>query len=61
MCDGLPRVFALDRQRVRDHGIARFGAMRMVDEYIEVYQRLVEAHRFGRHQQRPQLTPEVRA
>jgi glycosyltransferase involved in cell wall biosynthesis len=61
MCAGLPRVFSLDRQRVRDHGIARFGAMRMVDEYLEVYQRLVEADRFGRHQQRPQLTPEVRA
>jgi glycosyltransferase involved in cell wall biosynthesis len=38
---GLPRVFALDRERVRERGIARFGAMRMVDEYIAVYERLV--------------------
>ena len=39
---GLGRVFALDRQRVRERGIARFGAMRMVDEYIAVYERLIE-------------------
>ena len=45
---GLPRVFALDRRRVRDHGIARFGAMRMVDEYVAVYERLVAARRFDR-------------
>ena len=43
MVDGLPRVFALDRRRVRDRGVARFGAMRMVDEYGAVYQRLVDA------------------
>ena len=39
---GLPRVFALDRRRVRERGVARFGAMRMVDEYIAVYERLIE-------------------
>jgi len=42
MAEGLPRVFALDRRRVRDWGVARFGAMRMVDEYVAVYERLVE-------------------
>ena len=42
MQQGLSRVFALDRRRVRERGIARFGAMRMVDEYITVYERLIE-------------------
>ncbi len=48
MSSGLRRVFALDRRRVRDRGVARFGAMRMVDEYIAVYERLAMAHRFRR-------------
>ena len=42
---GLPRVVDLDRRRVRDHAVARFGAGRMVDEYIAVYRRIVEDHR----------------
>jgi glycosyltransferase involved in cell wall biosynthesis len=41
----LPRVFDLDRRRVRERAVARFGAMRMVDEYIAIYRRIVEAHR----------------
>jgi hypothetical protein len=41
MAAGLPSVFALDRRRVRDRSVARFGAMRMVDEYVAVYERLV--------------------
>ena len=45
MVAGLPSVFALDRARVRARGVERFGADRMVREYIEVYQRVVEAHR----------------
>jgi glycosyltransferase involved in cell wall biosynthesis len=45
MTNELPRVFDLDRRRVRDRAVARFGAERMVDEYIAVYTRLVEAHR----------------
>ena len=45
MVDGLPRVFALDRRRVRERAVARFGVERMVDEYVAVYTRLVEAHR----------------
>ena len=44
MVNELPRVFDLDRRRVRDRAVARFGAARMVDEYFSVYSRLVEAH-----------------
>jgi glycosyltransferase involved in cell wall biosynthesis len=51
MTDGLDRVFALDRRRVRRHAVARFGIDRMVDEYIAVYRRIVDAHRAG--QMRP--------
>jgi glycosyltransferase involved in cell wall biosynthesis len=43
--DGLPRVFALDRRRIRNRAVERFGAMRMVDEYVGVYERLIEATR----------------
>jgi glycosyltransferase involved in cell wall biosynthesis len=45
MTNELPRVFDLDRRRVRERAVARFGAARMVDEYVAVYTRLVEAHR----------------
>ena len=45
MVDELPRVFGLDRRRVRARAVARFGVQRMVDEYIAVYRRIVEAHR----------------
>ena len=44
MVNGLPRVFALDRRRVRERAVVRFGVERMVDEYIAVYRRLVAAH-----------------
>jgi glycosyltransferase involved in cell wall biosynthesis len=44
MVNELPRVFGLDRRRVRERAVARFGAGRMVDEYLSVYSRLVEAH-----------------
>jgi glycosyltransferase involved in cell wall biosynthesis len=47
MVNDLPRVFDLDRRRVRERAVARFGVGRMVDEYIAVYQRIVEAHRHG--------------
>jgi glycosyltransferase involved in cell wall biosynthesis len=43
LLDGLPRVFALDRRRVRRRAVERFGAMRMVDEYVRVYERLIDA------------------
>ena len=45
MVNDLPRVFDLDRRRVRERAVARFGAARMVDEYISVYRRIVEKHR----------------
>ncbi|PYQ70700.1 MAG: glycosyltransferase family 4 protein [Acidobacteria bacterium] len=45
MVNELPRLFDLDRRRVRERAVARFGAARMVDEYIAVYLRIVEKHR----------------
>jgi glycosyltransferase involved in cell wall biosynthesis len=48
MAAGLERVFALDRRRVREHAVRRFGADRMVDEYVAVYQRLVAERRATR-------------
>ncbi len=44
MVNELPRVFDLDRRRVRERAVERFGAGRMVDEYVAVYRRIVEAH-----------------
>jgi len=41
MAGGLARVFALDRRRVRERAVARFGVDRMVAEYEAVYRRLV--------------------
>jgi glycosyltransferase involved in cell wall biosynthesis len=61
MCAGLPAVLALDRRRVHSHGVARFGAMRMVDEYVEVYERLVQSHRFNQSKGRAVAQTEVRA
>jgi glycosyltransferase involved in cell wall biosynthesis len=48
MVNELPRVFDLDRRRVRDRAVARFGVQRMVNEYLSVYERIVEAHRAQR-------------
>jgi len=48
MVNELPRVFSLDRRRVHERAVARFGAARMVEEYVAVYSRLVEAHRARR-------------
>jgi glycosyltransferase involved in cell wall biosynthesis len=45
MITGLHRVFNLDRQRVHDRAVERFGIARMVDEYIDVYRRLIEMSR----------------
>jgi len=45
MTNDLPRVFNLDRRRVRERAVERFGAARMVDEYIGVYARLAESRR----------------
>jgi glycosyltransferase involved in cell wall biosynthesis len=48
MARGLPRVFDLNRRRVHERAVVRFGTKRMVDEYIAVYTRIVEAHRARR-------------
>jgi glycosyltransferase involved in cell wall biosynthesis len=45
MANELPRVFDLDRRRVRERAVERFGIARMVNEYVAVYERLAEAHR----------------
>jgi glycosyltransferase involved in cell wall biosynthesis len=45
MARELPRVLNLNRRLVRERAVARFGAERMVDEYLAVYRRIVEAHR----------------
>ena len=47
MVNGLDRVFALDRRRVRERAVARFGVARMVEGYLAVYARVIEAHRAG--------------
>jgi glycosyltransferase involved in cell wall biosynthesis len=43
MINQLDRVLALDRRGVRQRAVARFSVDRMVDEYVAVYGRLVEA------------------
>ena len=48
MVNELPRVFDLDRRRVRTQAVARFGVERMVDGYLKVYTRVIEAHRARR-------------
>jgi glycosyltransferase involved in cell wall biosynthesis len=45
MVEGLPRVLSLDRRRVRERAVARFGVTRMVREYAAVYERVAEEHR----------------
>jgi glycosyltransferase involved in cell wall biosynthesis len=48
MTRGLARAFDLDRRRVHERAVARFGTKRMVDEYLALYTRIVEAHRARR-------------
>ena len=45
MIDGLSRTFALDRRRVRERAVEKFGVARMVDGYVAVYRGLVETWR----------------
>jgi glycosyltransferase involved in cell wall biosynthesis len=47
MVAGLPRVLALDRCGVRKRAVAKFGADRMVDEYVAAYRAILDAHRNG--------------
>jgi len=48
MVNELPRVFDLDRRRVRERAVQRLGVERMVAEYIRVYERIVEGVRVRR-------------
>src|SRR5204863_6470255 len=43
MAAHLTSVFALDRRRIRERAVARFGVHRMVNEYEAVYERIVSA------------------
>lgn len=58
LVDGLPQVLALDRARVRQIAVERFGVARMADGYLEVYSRLMAAQAgrargMARHGDRP--------
>jgi glycosyltransferase involved in cell wall biosynthesis len=44
LVEGLERVFRLDRRCVRERAVAKFGLDRMVDEYVAVYRRVIEAY-----------------
>jgi glycosyltransferase involved in cell wall biosynthesis len=44
MANDLARVFDLDRRRVHERAVARFGAARMIDEYVSVYTTIAEGH-----------------
>ena len=45
MVEQLPRAFALDRRRVRERAVQRFGVNRMVNEYEAVYERIIASKR----------------
>ena len=47
MLTGLDSVLALDRRRVHDAAVQRFGVMRMVDGYVDAF-RAILAQRQGR-------------
>ena len=55
MANELPRVFDLDRRRVRERAVARFGAARMVDEYVARLSADRRAHRAAAHGARDDL------
>jgi len=41
MVDGFDRVLSLDRDRVRQEAVARFGVMPMVDGYVEAFRTII--------------------
>ncbi|MFN7916169.1 MAG: glycosyltransferase family 4 protein [Vicinamibacterales bacterium] len=45
MAAGLPAVMALDRRRVRERAVERFGVMPMVDGYVRAFNRIIDQHR----------------
>ena len=44
LIDGLPRVMALDRNRVCERAVERFGIGPMVDAHVKVYTELMATH-----------------
>ena len=52
MVASLPRVFALNRRRVRERAVERFGVGRMVAEYEAVYRRLASGPAQAGHHDR---------
>ncbi|MGV3532258.1 MAG: glycosyltransferase family 4 protein [Chthoniobacteraceae bacterium] len=47
MTELIPRALALDRRRVREHAEERFGAAKMVDEYVRFYHHLLRSREHG--------------
>jgi len=45
MIAGLPHVFSLDRRRVRQRAVERFGVARMVSGYEDIYRKLADQRR----------------
>ena len=45
MAAGLANAFALDRKRIRERAVARFGVARMVNEYVAIYERIIRGKR----------------
>jgi glycosyltransferase involved in cell wall biosynthesis len=45
MAAGLSQVLSLDRRRVRQRAVQRFGVARMVDEYVQAYRKILSARR----------------
>jgi len=43
MVTKLPSVLSLDRRRIRERAVERFGVARMVNEYVAVYERIAGA------------------
>jgi glycosyltransferase involved in cell wall biosynthesis len=43
MAANLTKVFALDRGKIRERAVARFGVERMVKEYVAIYERVIAA------------------
>jgi glycosyltransferase involved in cell wall biosynthesis len=41
MVDNLPKAFTLDRRRIRERAVERFGVERMVNEYIAIYEHIL--------------------
>jgi glycosyltransferase involved in cell wall biosynthesis len=56
---GLPSVLALDRAAVRRRAVERFGIVRMVNEYVSVYERILASRQGGGEAARRQAAQNV--